>query len=137
VCRWSVGFAGGAAVEAVAASWLTDGGSKQQRRCSVFSVFSRDPLGLVFLKFSTLPSSSYVFLVFFLFLPFPLFSRSVFFLCFFLFFSPLGSLFFRVSLLLFPPSGFLSFSPSSSGFSFRVFLTLLPPLFLSVLGFYL
>jgi len=68
----------------VAASWLTEGGSKQQRRCSVFSVFSRDPPGLVFLKFSTLPSSSYVLGLFSFFFP-SLSSLGLFFLLFFLF----------------------------------------------------
>ena len=70
----------------VAAPWLTDGGSKQRQRCSVFSVFSRDTPRLVFLKFSNLPSYSYVLVFFFSSLGFSLLSvLPLSLICFFLF----------------------------------------------------
>ena len=101
----------------VVAPWLTDGGSKQRQRCSVFSVFSRDTPRLVFLQFSTLPSSSYVLVFFFSSLVFSLLSvLPLSLLCFFSFVFSFSS----VPSILFPPF----FSPFS-------------PLFLSVLGLYL
>jgi len=90
--RWLAAFLAVLWRRLVAASWLPDGGSKQQRRCSVF--FSVFPWPSRF-GFSQVFNSSFLFLCFgllFFFLPFPLFSRSVFFLPLFFCFSSQFSL---------------------------------------------